>query len=121
MSRNNKSARLTAERKQWAERRKNGNKGPSRTTPKHDKRFSYRNPPANAAKERQEKINDILSKTRTKPVLEQLKEGKVKQPKTKNLLAETLLPEPLEVLEEFEDEAIEAIVPRKPHGGVVED
>jgi len=121
MSRNNKSARLTAERKQWAERRKSGSKGPSKTTPKKDKRFSYRSPPANVAKDRQEKLAAILGKTRSKPVLEQLKEGKIKQPKAKNLLTvEASLPEPLELLEALEDEALEAVVPRKPHG-IVED
>lgn len=37
MSRNNKNARLHAEARAWSKMRKNGDKGPARTTPKHDK------------------------------------------------------------------------------------
>lgn len=142
MSRNSKSHRRTEERKQWSATRKGGGKGPSRTTPKKDKRFSYRNPPPNVAKDRAEKLAAILGKTRPKSVMEQLKEGKDKQPKAKNVLLKKeaieviepelivvsaeadvidALPIPLDVLEKFEDEALETIVPHKPHGTQLEE
>ena len=142
MSRNSKSARRTQERKTWSATRKSGSKGPSRTTPSKTKRFSYRNPPPNVAKDRQEKLAVILGKTLVASVMEQLKTGKDKQPRAKDLLGlkkeavEVLEPElivvsaevdvidlpiPLEELEKFEDEALETIVPHKPHGGVIEE
>lgn len=45
MSRNNKGARLVAQRKAITAMHKNGNKGPSKTQPKHGKRWTYRSNP----------------------------------------------------------------------------
>ena len=118
MSRNNKNARRTAERKAWSAQHKSGSKGPARTTPKKHKKFSYRNPSDKLSKDRQEKINAILGKTRSKSVIEDLKSGRQKQPKAVSLLKSE---EVLEVLEIVEDAAIEAIVPHKPHGGKIDD
>ena len=44
MSRNNKTARLTAQRKRWSAARKAGNPGPKRTEAKHGKRKDKRLP-----------------------------------------------------------------------------
>jgi len=141
MSRNSKNARRTEERKQWSKVRLGGGKGPSRTTPKKDKKFSYRSPPPHIAKDRQEKVAGIMGKTRPASVIEQLKEGKSKQPKAKNMLlkkevevktvteADLLeleiletetLEAPLDLLEKLEEQAFEAIlavtaVPHKLH------
>lgn len=45
MSRNNKSARNLAIAKTFSKARLDGNKGPSKTTPKHTKRWTYRSNP----------------------------------------------------------------------------
>lgn len=45
MSRNNKSARLHAQAKQISEMRKKGDSGPSKTMPKHGKKWTYRHNP----------------------------------------------------------------------------
>lgn len=45
MSRNNKSARNLAIAKTFSKARLDGNKGPSKTTPKHSKRWTYRSNP----------------------------------------------------------------------------
>lgn len=45
MSRQSKNTRNIARRKQITAMHKNGEKGPARTTPKHGKRWTYRNNP----------------------------------------------------------------------------
>lgn len=46
MSRQSKNARNIARRKQITAMHKNGEKGPSRTAPKHGKKWTYRSNPA---------------------------------------------------------------------------
>lgn len=45
MSRNSKNARNHERARQMTAMRKNGNKGPAKTTPKHGKRVTYRTNP----------------------------------------------------------------------------
>lgn len=45
MSRNSKNARNLARARQISAMRKNGEKGPSKTTPQHNKRWGYRTNP----------------------------------------------------------------------------
>lgn len=75
MSRNSKNAKNLARAKQISMMHKNGEKGPSKTTPLHNKRVGYRTNPAND-KARSEFLKGIAdaaaaaAKTKKKVVLE---------------------------------------------------
>jgi len=45
MSKNNKNARNLERARQFSKQRKEGNKGPSKTTPQHNKKWGYRDNP----------------------------------------------------------------------------
>jgi len=60
MSRNNKNARNLERARQFSKQRKEGNKGPAKTNPKHDKRWTYRANP-----EVQKRIAEQLKATQT--------------------------------------------------------
>lgn len=60
MSRNSKGYRLVARRKANTAARKSGGGGPAKTTPKHDKRWTYRHNPEIA-----KRIDEQLKATAT--------------------------------------------------------
>ncbi len=62
MSRNSKNARNLARARQISSMRKNGEKGPSKTTPQHNKRWGYRTNP-----ETQKRLAEMLKATNAAP------------------------------------------------------
>ncbi len=84
MSKNSKNAKNLARAASFTEQRKNGNKGPAKTTPLHGKKWGYRTNPEVAKRiaEMVKATAEAKDKTNGKAILE--KAGGASKPTNKN-------------------------------------